>query len=235
MLDYNYKLKYEVLDKYRWLYSNHLLDEIPILKLEYKGNNEGLVELIDDCKNIFNIKEEAVLNIDLTGYKDSFMLTTLTGAPPGYVGYEDEGVLSKHILSYPVSIIVFKGFKYACNNISNFIINLINNGFFTDQKSRLISLKNTIIIVEGINNKNSLGFNDKIINNDNIFDEVIENKNNLDLNLNQIYQKALSRLNYEISFDFDINSNNKRKVNSYLYEFTKNNIGGKYEIHKEDI
>ncbi len=234
-IDYNYKLNYEILDKYRWLYSNHLLDEIPLLKLEYRGNNDGLISLINDCKNIFNIKEEAVLNIDLTGYKDSFMLTTLIGAPPGYVGYEDEGILSKHILSYPISIIVFKGYKYASGNICNFIFNSINNGFFTDQKSRFISLKNTIIIVEGISIKNSLGFNDKMINNDNLFDEVIENKNNFILNLNQLYQKALSRLNYEISFDFDINSNNKRKVNSYLYEFTKNNNKGRYEIHKEDI
>lgn len=231
----NIFLNYEALDKYRWLYLNHLLDDIPLLKLEYRGNSEGLAELINDCRNIFNVKEEAVLNVDLAGYKESFMLTSLIGAPPGYVGYEDEGVLSKHILSYPISIITFKNFKYASGNIHSFILNLINNGFFTDQKSRLISLKNTIVIVEGVNTRVSLGFNDKMIKEESIFDDVIINNNHFALNLNQMYQKALSRLNYEISFDFDINSNNKRKVNSYLYEFTKHNSIGKYEIHKEDI
>ncbi|MDE6013946.1 MAG: AAA family ATPase, partial [Anaeroplasmataceae bacterium] len=230
-----YSFEYPVLEKYEWLYRNHLLEEKPLLKLKYKGSKQGLDSLVADCKNIFNIGNEGVLMLDLDGYKESFMLSSLVGAPPGYVGYEDEGILSKHILAYPASILVFKNFNSASINIQSFIINLVSTGFFTDQKSRLITLNNVIVIVEGIEEKQSIGFNHATIKEEVIFDEIISNDINEQKNFNAIYTQALSRLHYEISFDFDINSSNKRKVNHYLYEFTKNHKNGKYEIKKEDI
>ena len=230
-----YTLHYPSLEKYKWLYFNHLLDEQPLLKLKYHGISEGLEDLVTDCREIFNIGHEAVLSLDLSGYKDSFMLTSLIGAPPGYIGYEDEGILSKHILAYPSSILVLKNFHEASGNVSSFLLNCIRNGYYTDQKSRLIQLKHVIVIVEGIQDKKLIGFSEKLLEEDALFDEVISSEKNTTANLNYIYEKALSRLNYEISFDFDINSSNKRKVNKYLYEFTKANDKGKYEIHKEDI
>ncbi len=230
-----YTLHYPSLEKYKWLYFNHILDEQPLLKLKYHGISEGLEDLVTDCREIFNIGHEAVLSLDLSGYKDSFMLTSLIGAPPGYIGYEDEGILSKHILAYPSSILVLKNFHEASGNVSSFLLNCIRNGYYTDQKSRLIQLKHVIVIVEGIQEKKLIGFSEKILEEDALFDEVISSEKNTTANLNYIYEKALSRLNYEISFDFDINSSNKRKVNKYLYEFTKANDKGKYEIHKEDI
>lgn len=230
-----YTLHYPSLEKYKWLYFNHLLDEQPLLKLKYHGISEGLEDLVTDCREIFNIGHEAVLSLDLSGYKDSFMLTSLIGAPPGYIGYEDEGILSKHILAYPSSILVLKNFHEASGNVSSFLLNCIRNGYYTDQKSRLIQLNHVIVIVEGIQEKKLIGFSEKLLEEDALFDEVISSEKNTTANLNYIYEKALSRLNYEISFDFDINSSNKRKVNKYLYEFTKANDKGKYEIHKEDI
>ncbi|MDE7100225.1 MAG: hypothetical protein K2O05_00035, partial [Anaeroplasmataceae bacterium] len=97
------------------------------------------------------------------------------------------------------------------------------------------TLNNVIVIVEGIEEKQSIGFNHATIKEEVIFDEIISNDINEQKNFNAIYTQALSRLHYEISFDFDINSSNKRKVNHYLYEFTKNHKNGKYEIKKEDI
>ncbi|MDE5867562.1 MAG: AAA family ATPase [Anaeroplasmataceae bacterium] len=230
-----YAFAYPILEKYEWLYHNHLLEEKPLLKLKYKGSKQGLDSLVSDCKNIFNIGNEGVLMLDLDGYKESFMLSSLVGAPPGYVGYEDEGILSKHILAYPASILVFKNFNSASINIQSFIFNLVSSGFFTDQKSRLITLNNVIVIVEGIEEKQSIGFNHASIKEEVTFDEVISNDVNEQKTFNAIYTQALSRLHYEISFDFDINSSNKKKVNHYLYEFTKNHKNGKYEIKKEDI
>ena len=162
------------------------------------------------------------------------MLSSLVGAPPGYVGYNDEGLLSKHILNYPSGIIVFKNFKNAASNIKAFVMNVINNGFFNDQKSRFISLNNTIVIIEGLESNNTIGFS-KDIKEEYEFDEFIKNDLNQVDNLNVAYEKALSRMNYEISFDFDINKENKREVNEYLYRFIKTNKNGKYEIKKEDL
>ena len=91
-------LNYQVLEKYEWLFRSHLLNDIPLLKVEYSGNKLGLNDLVEDLETIFNVGEECVLSVDLQGYKDSFMISSLVGAPPGYVGYEDEGILSRHIL-----------------------------------------------------------------------------------------------------------------------------------------
>lgn len=235
LLNGSFQLNYEVLNKYRWLYDNHLLEEKPLLKFLYKGNNGGLDNLISDCKGILNVGQEAVLVLDLEGYKDGFMMSSLVGAPPGYVGYEDEGLLSKHFLAYPSSILVLKNFKSASGVVQSFLTNLISTGFFTDQKSRLINLNNVIVIVEGIEEKKTLGFSDKVTKDDNLYDEIIINESFKNQTLNKQYVKALSRMHYEISFDFDIDSSNKKKVNNYLYEFTRKNKFGKYEIKKADL
>ncbi len=231
----NYHLSFSELEKYEWLYQNHLLEDKPLLKIKYNGSKQGLDHLIEDCKNIFNIGDEAILTLDMDGYKESFMLSSLIGAPPGYIGYEDEGILSKHILAYPASVLVFKNFQHASGNIQGFITNLIGTGFFTDQKSRMIKLNNVIVIVEGIEDKKLIGFHEKISLQNSFFDEELTSKENISANLNHQYSQALSRLHYEISFDFDIDSSNKKKVNAYLYEFTKNHQRGKYNIKKEDI
>ena len=99
----------------------------------------------------------------------------------------------------------------------------------------LITLNNVIVIVEGIEEKNSIGFTEKRIAQDDFYDETICNEESQALTLNQQYVTALSRMNYEVSFDFDIDYTNKKKVNNFLYEFTKKNKNGTYEIHKEDI
>ena len=227
-------IHYHELEKYHWLYENHLLEENPLLKLRYEGSKIGLEYLLMDLRNIFNIGEEAQLILDLEGYKDSYMLSSLVGAPPGYVGYNDEGLLSKHILNYPSGIIVFKNFKACSSNIKAFIMNTINNGFFNDQKSRFISLNNTVVIVEGLETNNVIGFT-KEQKDDYEFDEFIKNDLNQTDNMNKAYEKALNRMNYEISFDFDINKENKKEVNEYLYRFIQNHKYGKYEIRKEDL
>ena len=228
-------LNYPELEKYHWLYDNHLLEDNPLLKIRYEGSKMGLEYLLSDLRTIFNIGEEGQLILDLEGYKDSYMLSSLVGAPPGYVGYNDEGLLSKHILNYPSGIIVFKNFKSCSNNIKAFITNILNSGFFNDQKSRFISLNNTIVIIEGLEKNNTIGFNKNVKEEECYFDEYIKNDFIQNDNLNNTYEKALSRMNYEISFDFDITKTNKKEVNTFLYNFIKNNKNGKYLIKKEDL
>ena len=227
-------LNYKELEKYHWLYNNHLLEEKPLLKIRYEGNEFGLEYLLSDLKQIFNIGEEALLLIDLEGYKDNYMLSSLVGAPPGYVGYNDEGLLSKHVLNYPNGIMVFKNFKSASSSIKAFINSILINGFFNDQKSRLLNLNNIIVVIEGIEDNLSIGFN-KNVKENKLFDEYIKSNNYLEKSFNEQYEKALSRMNYEISFDFDINKDNKKEVNEYLYKFVRNNKNGKYNIKKEDL
>jgi ATP-dependent Clp protease ATP-binding subunit ClpA len=231
----DFNSNFKQIDKYRWLYEMDLLDKKPLLKILYKGITSGLDLLIEDLMSLFQIGEEAVLDIDLSGYKESIMLSSLIGAPPGYVGYNDDGVLTKHLVEYPMSIIVFKGYDKACGSIKAFIYNMISKGNIIDHRGKIISLANTIVVVEGIKEKINVGFTKSEESKDNLFDEEIIYNGNKNVSLNNKYINALSRINYEISFDFDINSDNYKDVNNYLYEFVKNNDCGIYEVKKNEL
>ncbi len=233
-LNESYQPKYTELEKYIWLYKMDLIDSKPMLKISFKGNSFSYKELIDDILNIFNLGYESVLEIDLNSYKDSVMLTSLIGAPPGYVGYDDEGVIPKHLLEYPMAILSFKTFSKASSNIKGFILNMMNKGSFVDQRGRKIDLNNTIIILEGIANKKDIGFNYSKNKNESIFDLEIEGINN-DYKLNSKYENALKRLSYEVSFDFDINFDNKNKVDDYLYNLLKDKKKGRFKVKKEEL
>jgi ATP-dependent Clp protease ATP-binding subunit ClpA len=231
----DFNSNFKQIDKYRWLYEMDLLDKKPLLKILYKGITSGLDLLIEDLMSLFQIGEEAVLDIDLSGYKESIMLSSLIGAPPGYVGYNDDGILTKHLVEYPMSIIVFKGYDKACGSIKAFIYNMISKGNIIDHRGKIISLANTIVVVEGIKEKINVGFTKSEESKDNLFDEEIIYNGNKNVSLNNKYINALSRINYEISFDFDINSDNYKDVNNYLYEFVKNNDCGIYEVKKNEL
>lgn len=224
---------FKELYKLKWLYNMDLLDKSPLIKINYEGTNDGLGLLKDDFLAMFNIGYESALEIDLNGYKDSFMLASLIGAPPGYVGYQDEGILCKHILEYPMSLIVFKGFDKACGGIKSFILNMLYRGEFIDQRGRTINLSNVVLIIEGMNNKKAVGFNN-IDSNDNLFDEYIKYSININ-SLNKSYEEALRKYDYEVSFDFDISLENKKIVDSYLFNKLNNSQKGKYIIKREEI
>jgi ATP-dependent Clp protease ATP-binding subunit ClpA len=231
---FDYKPHFKEINKYKWFYEMDLLDTKPLFKVLYEGNNIGLDILITDCINTFRIGNEALLEIDLAAYKDNASLNSLIGAPPGYVGYDDEGILSKHLLGYPMCLLVFKSFDKASVSIKAFILNTISRGSFVDQRGRIISLQQTIVIVEGIKDRSPVGFNSQA-NNNKDFNEIIRYNSFHNENLNNKYEEALHRINYEISFDFDINYDNCKEVNEYLYSFIANNSTGKYLIKKSQI
>ena len=228
-------ITYKELNKFKWLYSMDLLDNKPLIKICFNGSLNAYNKLLDDCLNLFNIGNEALLEIDLAAYKDAAMLTSLIGAPPGYVGYNDEGILSKHLLAYPMSVLSFKGFDKACSAVKGFIINMLAKGTFLDQRGRCIGLENTIAIVDGIDVKKSIGFNGAYQKrDDSLFDLVLNGKDEK-TSLNLKYQKALRKLKYEVSFDFDINLENKKLVDNYLYSLLNNKESGVFNIKKEEI
>lgn len=231
--EYNYDLFYSKLDKYRWLYQMDLLNQKPLLSIEYHGNKYGLQMLKLDISNIFMIGPEELLELDLSGYKEHNMITSIIGAPPGYIGYDDEGILAKHILEYPKSVIVLKNFKDSALSIQGFFINMILSGGFVDQKGRNIILDNTIFILEGLERKKLVGFNSNVKKAE-LFDDVIEYYD-INNSLNNEYINTLSRYSYEMAFDFDIVEENKKMVDSYLYKLLKDQKKGKFLVTKEQI
>ena len=113
---------------------------------------------LDFLKTIFNTKPDAILEIDLQDFIDNAFATNLIGAPSGYVGYENGGILTEHLIANPFSIIVLKNFDNANIIVKGIINRAIESGFITDNKRRTISLRNTIFIIEKQSKTKKIGF-----------------------------------------------------------------------------
>ena len=104
-------------------------------------NSDFNVEyLIEDLYKLFAFKKEMYLEIDLENYIDYASINNLIGSTKGYVGYEQGGILSEHILKYPLSLVYFKNIKSAHPSINQFIKSLLKKNHFLDNKGRTIYL-----------------------------------------------------------------------------------------------
>ena len=112
-------------------------------------NSDFNVEyLIEDLYKLFAFKKEMYLEIDLENYIDYASINNLIGSTKGYVGYEQGGILSEHILKYPLSLVYFKNIKSAHPSIIQFIKSLLKKNHFLDNKGRTIYLTNTIFLLD---------------------------------------------------------------------------------------
>ena len=112
-------------------------------------NSDFNVEyLIEDLYKLFAFKKEMYLEIDLENYIDYASINNLIGSTKGYVGYEQGGILSEHILKYPLSLVYFKNIKSAHPSINQFIKSLLKKNHFLDNKGRTIYLTNTIFLLD---------------------------------------------------------------------------------------
>lgn len=125
-------------------------------EFNYPLNNIGTIyveddfhpqDLIDDLSKVFGFKKEMYLEIDLENFYDITMLNNLIGSSKGYVGFEQGGVLSEHLIKYPMSLVFLKNFSSAHQSIQNFLKTLFHKSFFLDNKGRKIYLINTLFII----------------------------------------------------------------------------------------
>eukprot|EP00468_Gymnochlora_sp_CCMP2014_P009520 CAMPEP_0167756214 /NCGR_PEP_ID=MMETSP0110_2-20121227/9259_1 /TAXON_ID=629695 /ORGANISM="Gymnochlora sp., Strain CCMP2014" /LENGTH=983 /DNA_ID=CAMNT_0007642295 /DNA_START=16 /DNA_END=2967 /DNA_ORIENTATION=- len=91
--------------------------------------------------------EDAMIRLDMSEYMDSFAVSRMTGAPPGYVGYEEGGQLTEAVRRRPYSVILFDEVEKAHADVFNLLLQILDDGRLTDSKGRTVSFKNTIIIM----------------------------------------------------------------------------------------
>ena len=96
-------------------------------------------ELFDDEKHI--------IRIDCSEYMESFNVSRLIGAPPGYVGYDEGGELTEAVRRNPYSIVLFDEIEKAHKDVFNILLQILDDGRLTDSQGRTIDFKNTIIIM----------------------------------------------------------------------------------------
>ena len=125
--------------------------------------------------------ENMIVRFDMSEYMEAHSVAKLIGSPPGYVGYDEGGLLTEKVKQRPYSIILFDEIEKAHNDIYNILLQILEDGRLTDSTGRVIDFKNTIIIItsnvgaRNITDIKSIGFvsSDNEGNYDKIKSEVL--------------------------------------------------------------
>lgn len=91
--------------------------------------------------------EDALIKIDMSEYMEKFNVSRLTGAPPGYVGYDEGGQLTEKIRKKPYSVVLFDEIEKAHPDVFNILLQVLDEGALTDNYGRKVDFKNTVIIM----------------------------------------------------------------------------------------
>jgi ATP-dependent Clp protease ATP-binding subunit ClpB len=95
---------------------------------------------------LFN-DENAMVRIDMSEYQERHAVSRLVGAPPGYVGYDEGGQLTEAVRRKPYSVVLLDEIEKAHPDVFNILLQVLDDGRLTDNKGRVASFKNTIIIL----------------------------------------------------------------------------------------
>lgn len=95
---------------------------------------------------LFN-DENSLIKIDMSEYMERFNVSRLTGAPPGYVGYEEGGQLTEKIRKKPYSVVLFDEIEKAHPDVFNILLQVLDEGVLTDSFGRKVDFRNTVIIM----------------------------------------------------------------------------------------
>lgn len=119
--------------------------------------------------------ENALIRIDMSEYMEKFNLSRLVGSPPGYVGYEEGGLLTEKVRRHPYSIVLLDEVEKAHPDVFNLLLQVMDEGHLTDSLGRKVDFKNTILIMTsniGVRHlKNTSGYGFTSNENDN-FDNL---------------------------------------------------------------
>lgn len=90
---------------------------------------------------------DALIRVDMSEYMEKFTVSRLVGAPPGYVGYEEGGLLTEKVRRNPYSVVLLDELEKAHPDVFNILLQIMDEGHVTDSLGRKIDFKNTIIIM----------------------------------------------------------------------------------------
>ncbi len=107
----------------------------------------GKTELARALAEFLFDDEHAMLRIDMSEYMEKHSVARLIGAPPGYVGYEEGGQLTEQVRRRPYAVVLFDEIEKAHPDVFNVLLQMMDDGRLTDGKGRVVSFKNTIIIM----------------------------------------------------------------------------------------
>ena len=141
--------------------------------------------------------EESIIRFDMSEYMEKHTVSKLIGSPPGYVGYDDAGLLTEKIRKKPYSIILFDEIEKAHKDVFNLLLQILDDGILTDSHGKTVRFYNAIIIMTtnaGSEYNNSpLGFEKS---------DTAKSKEKVDVALREFFRpEFLNRVDRVVVFD----------------------------------
>ncbi len=107
----------------------------------------GKTELARTLAMFLFDSEESLIRVDMSEYMEKFSSSRLVGAPPGYVGYDEGGQLTEKIRRRPYSVVLFDEIEKAHPDVFNMLLQVLDDGYLTDNYGRKVDFRNTVIIM----------------------------------------------------------------------------------------
>ncbi len=107
----------------------------------------GKTELTKALADFLFDTEQAIVRVDMSEFMEKHSVARLIGAPPGYVGYEQGGVLTEAVRRKPYSIILLDEIEKAHPDVFNILLQVLDDGRLTDGQGRTVDFKNTVIVM----------------------------------------------------------------------------------------
>ena len=91
--------------------------------------------------------ENNIIRVDMSEYREAYSTSRLTGAAPGYVGYDEGGQLTEKVRQHPYSVVLLDEAEKAHPDVFNLLLQVLDDGYLTDSKGRKVDFRNTILIM----------------------------------------------------------------------------------------
>lgn len=194
----------------------------------------GKTELSKTLSELIFKNPSSFIRFDMSEYMEKHSVSKLIGAPPGYIGSDDEGQLTNKVRKNPYSLILLDELEKAHPSILNILLQILDEGHLTDSKGRKVNFKNTIIIMTSniaskkiINSNKILGF---LNENNNIENYNIKNEVNKELK-KHLTPEIINRINDIIIFNKLTEDKLKIITNNILKELNQKLIKNNLNVH----
>ena len=107
----------------------------------------GKTELSKALAEFLFSSEDALISFDMSEYMEKHSVSRLVGSPPGYVGFDEGGQLTKAVRQRPYSVVLFDEIEKAHPDVFNILLQILEEGRLTDAQGRTVDFRNTVIIM----------------------------------------------------------------------------------------
>lgn len=192
------------------------------------NNAEAIEYLKQDLMVYLGISEEMILQIDALMYQEKSAMESLIGSPKGYVGYDEDGILSHQLLTYPASVIIVENSNAMSGPLKTIFNQIYKQGFFYDNHGTQIKTNHLVIVDVLSKERNLVGFNQQEERRKTEYDLVIDD--NIKSSLNKKYKEILDKYKLKLHFGFEILPSHRMKINDLIYDAIVNKKDEEHEI-----